>query len=601
MNSEELFTPYVGEDKYIFVSYRHTDSELVYDIITAFHNRGYRLWHDEGIPSGAQFTKHLAKKVKECEVFFCFLSPEYVEAEYCMKELHFAFQKKRRVIPIFLKEFNLPDDVEFELSTAHWACLYKSKSIDEFVDKMASNAAVFLDPCREVNTDEVKPVQLKQPEMRQLKPVQTTTEHLKPEKPGTDQTTQEQTVQNQKQQEEEAKKTEKKKRNAIIAAIVAVVLLGIVAAVLLTRPKQEELPKPDDQVTETVTEEKASAPAVETEKPAATEEPAKQTAAEAPLPTVKPEKLSESGQKALRYLSGRVEAGCPLSVYDRAGADEADNVYDNAVAALALMSDLRKHSNHSDADIRKILDSLVERVNDGSIFTQETGTRSLAAAAVALIQFDKIKPATSYIMAAQEILKQVLETCGNSAGGFNRGAGAGVRSTEDNLWLYSAFGMLSSRTATSDYAEAAENAKKYVQSMMPEGGTFFLAGDESGDLLSVRTQALAALALQDGTGIPAADALRRNGGFPPDDRSSGGISAEDTLLMALAFRAFGMEDKEAQAMAAAYGLQRENGGVPEADTADLTDGQGRTYTFAAKTSAAGWYTMAADGDNPLVP
>ena len=137
--------------------------------------------------------------------------------------------------------------------------------------------------------------------------------------------------------------------------------------------------------------------------------------------------------------------------------------------------------------------------------------------------------------------------------------------------------------------------------MMPEGGTFFLAGDESGELLSVRTQALAALALQDGTGIPAADALRRNGGFPPDDRYSDGISTEDTLLMALAFRAFGMEEKAAQAMAAAYGLQRENGGVPEADTADLTDGQGRTYSFAAKTSAAGWYTMAADGDNPLNP
>ena len=296
-----------------------------------------------------------------------------------------------------------------------------------------------------------------------------------------------------------------------------------------------------------------------------------------------------------------MEAGCPLSVYDRAGADEPDNVYDNAVAALALLSDLRKHSNHSDANVRKILDSLVERVNDGSIFTGETGTRSLAAAAVAFMQFDKVKPVTSYIKAAQKILDQVLETRGNSAGGFNRSAGTNVRSTEDNLWLYTAFGMLSSRTGNLPYAEGAESAKKYVRSMMPEGGTFFLAGDESGELLSVRTQALAALALQDGTGIPAADALRRNGGFPPDDRYSDGISTEDTLLMALAFRAFGMEEKAAQAMAAAYGLQRENGGVPEADTADLTDGQGRTYSFAAKTSAAGWYTMAADGDNPLNP
>lgn len=584
MNSEELFAPYEGEEDYIFVSYSHDNSEKVYEIITAFHNKGYRLWHDNGIPCGALFMELLASKVEECKAMFCFLSPEYVRSKYCMRELHYAMDNDRLVIPIFLQEFEPPKEVKFQLTRTNWIHRSKYQSIDKFVEDLEYKDAIYLNSCREVNADEVKSAQTKKPETDQMQAPQTTTE---------------QPV--QEQAEELPPPPPWKKWIPIISVIV---ILGIVAAILLTRPKQEEPSTPNDSVTETVTEEKA--PATETaatEKPAeptATEAP-EPTATEAPLPTMKPEDLSESGQKALQYLSGRVEAGCPLSVYDRAGADEADNVYDNAVAALALMSDLRKHSNHSDADIRKILDSLVERVNDGSIFTGETGTRSLAAAAVALMQFDKIKPATSYVMAAKKILDQVLETCGNSAGGFNRGAGAGVRSTEDNLWLYTAFGMLSSRTGNHPYAEGAENAKKYVLSMMPEGGTFFLAGDESGDLLSVRTQALAALALQDGTGIPAADALRRNGGFPPDDRSSDGISTEDTLLMALAFRAFGMEEKEAQTMAAAYGLQRENGGIPEADTADLTDGQGRTYTFAAKTSAAGWYTMAADGNNPLIP
>ncbi len=576
MNSEELFAPYEGEEDYIFVSYSHDNSEKVYEIITAFHNKGYRLWHDNGIPCGALFMELLASKVEECKAMFCFLSPEYVRSKYCKQELHYAMDNDRLVIPIFLQEFELPKEVKFQLTRTNWIHRSKYQSIDKFVEDLEYKDAIYLNSCREVNADEVKPVQPKQPETEPAIPVQKTPEQ--PEK---------------KHSEELPPPPPWKKWIPIISVIV---ILGIVAAILLTRPKQEEPSTHNDPVTETITEEKA--PVTET---AATEKPAEPTATEAPLPTVKPEELSESGLKALQYLSGRVEAGCPLSVFDRAGADEADNVYDNAVAALALLSDLRKHSNHSDANVRKILDSLVERVNDGSIFTQETGTRSLAAAAVALMQFDKIKPATSYVMAAKKILDKVLETCENSAGGFNRGAGAGVRSTEDNLWLYTAFGMLSSRTGNRIYAEAAENAKKYIRSMMPEGGTFFLAGDESGDVLSVRTQALAAIALQDGTGIPAADAQRRNGGFPPDDQSSDGISTEDTLLMALAFRAFGMVEKEAQAMAAAYGLQRENGGIPEADTANLTNGQGRTYSFAAKTSAAGWYTMAADGFNPLVP
>ena len=76
MDRKDLFKPYKGNEDYIFVSYSHADSELVFDIITAFHNRGYRLWHDDGIPCGAQFMELLAKRVEECKAMFCFLSPE---------------------------------------------------------------------------------------------------------------------------------------------------------------------------------------------------------------------------------------------------------------------------------------------------------------------------------------------------------------------------------------------------------------------------------------------------------------------------------------------------------------------------------------------
>ena len=41
-----MFKPYEGNEKYIFVSYNHDDSEKVYDIITEFYHRGYRIWHD---------------------------------------------------------------------------------------------------------------------------------------------------------------------------------------------------------------------------------------------------------------------------------------------------------------------------------------------------------------------------------------------------------------------------------------------------------------------------------------------------------------------------------------------------------------------------
>ena len=112
MDKKDLFEPYNGDKGYIFVSYNHDDSEKVFEIITAFHNRGYRLWHDEGIPVGDNFIKHLAKRVKECKVVFCFLSPAYIESQYCMRELNFALTYNRTFIPIMLEDFELPKETK---------------------------------------------------------------------------------------------------------------------------------------------------------------------------------------------------------------------------------------------------------------------------------------------------------------------------------------------------------------------------------------------------------------------------------------------------------------------------------------------------------
>ena len=573
MNRKDLFRPYDGNEKYIFVSYNHDDSDTVYEIITAFHERGYRLWHDKGIPVGENFLEQLAKRVKGCEVFFCFLSPEYINSQYCMRELSFAVNNKKTIIPIMLKDFELPDSVAFQVVMINWTYLSWFDSTAEFADQLAETAAQFLEPCKEETEGG-------------------SGGGLPPAPPP------------------------RPRRTGLIIAAAAVVIAALAAVFLLTRPP--ETPAADapagteaaPAATEAVPETTETAPAATEEAapetteaaPAATEaapetaEPEPE-ATEALLPAVKPEDLSASALKTLRYLSGLAEAGCPLPVYGREGAEEADNVYDNAVAALALLSECVKHPNRSGAALRKILDSLTERVNGGPAFAAETPARSLAAAATALLQYDSsIKNSVSYVRAAQKILDKVLET--NVKGGF-KSARNGARFTEDNLWLYAAYSMLASRTGNKAYEEAAGSAKDYVLSMLPEGGTFFLAGDDTGDLLSVRTQALAALILQDSRGLAAASALRINGGFPPDDRTSGGISTEDTLLAALALRASGAEDEAAAALAAVYACRAEDGSIPETDGASLNDGLGRTYTRGGRTSAAGWFALAAEGYNPL--
>ena len=94
---------------------------------------------------------------------------------------------------------------------------------------------------------------------------------------------------------------------------------------------------------------------------------------------------------------------------------------------------------------------------------------------------------------------------------------------------------------------------------------------------------------------------RSDGGFPPDDRSSDGFSMEITALMALVCQTLDLKDESAQALSAVYRFQLGDGGIPEANTASLSDASGRIYTNLPRTSAAAWYAIAAAGYNPFVP
>lgn len=86
----------------------------------------------------------------------------------------------------------------------------------------------------------------------------------------------------------------------------------------------------------------------------------------------------------------------------------------------------------------------------------------------------------------------------------------------------------------------------------------------------------------------------------PDSLSDGDISTESTLLMVVAFQSMGMKQEAAQAIAAAYQYQRENGSLPEAGIAPYTDGQGKNHLNQAKTSATAWYAIAAEEYNPFM-
>ena len=106
---------YEGEGRYIFVSYSHADSGRVLGIVAAMEERGYRVWYDEHIQAGKQWTAELADRIAGCEIFMPFISASFAASEYCMQEVRHAKKRKRVIAPLLLEKGDFPEELEFLL------------------------------------------------------------------------------------------------------------------------------------------------------------------------------------------------------------------------------------------------------------------------------------------------------------------------------------------------------------------------------------------------------------------------------------------------------------------------------------------------------
>ena len=128
------FPAYHGDDPFIFVSYAHSDAEIVYREIRKFHEQGYPVWYDEGIAPGNEWTAEIAKALNNCSLFVVMITPDSVASDNVKNEINFAVSRKKPFIAIHLKPTVLPDDLELQIGTKQ-AILKYNMTEEEYVYK----------------------------------------------------------------------------------------------------------------------------------------------------------------------------------------------------------------------------------------------------------------------------------------------------------------------------------------------------------------------------------------------------------------------------------------------------------------------------------
>ncbi len=131
------FPAYHGNEPYIFISYAHLDAVKVYSEITTFHNAGYRVWYDEGIAPGNEWTDEIANALEKCALFIVFITPHSAVSPNVQNEINFAIDEKKPFLAVHLEETTLRAGIKLQIGTKQ-AILKYLMTEDEYAYKYST-------------------------------------------------------------------------------------------------------------------------------------------------------------------------------------------------------------------------------------------------------------------------------------------------------------------------------------------------------------------------------------------------------------------------------------------------------------------------------
>lgn len=131
----EYFKPYEGDKPYIFISYAHADSPAVMEVVNRLHDRGYRIWYDEGIEVGSEWPECIASHLAGAHLVMAFISNSYIRSDNCRREMHYALTKRIKTINIFLEDTQMTPGMEMQIGSI-FALMKQYMSEESFYDKL---------------------------------------------------------------------------------------------------------------------------------------------------------------------------------------------------------------------------------------------------------------------------------------------------------------------------------------------------------------------------------------------------------------------------------------------------------------------------------
>lgn len=119
------FEAYRGNEPYAFVSYAHADAHLVFPDLAELRRLGVNIWYDEGIDPGNEWPEEIAEALDRSSLFVCYVTPRSVASRNCRNEVHFALNRDKVFIAIYLEDTELPKGLALRMGDIQAVMKYR--------------------------------------------------------------------------------------------------------------------------------------------------------------------------------------------------------------------------------------------------------------------------------------------------------------------------------------------------------------------------------------------------------------------------------------------------------------------------------------------
>ena len=135
---------YLGEGKYIFISYAHKDKIKISPFVECLQEK-YNVWYDEGIHYGKEWEEEILEKLDGASIFLYLVTKSSLESQNCKDEIAYSKDNNINFINIIVDEIEIPKTFMFRFGRFQMCKLYEFSDVVSAINDLENKCFWFKD------------------------------------------------------------------------------------------------------------------------------------------------------------------------------------------------------------------------------------------------------------------------------------------------------------------------------------------------------------------------------------------------------------------------------------------------------------------------